>query len=148
MSAGFTWERLEYLSAVTDLCPRCSAVIDHSITVCETHEPADGECPHCNRQYAAHLSSGCTNCFYTLEDQFAVTIILSSVEMLGFLTTHGINPITGHIASVLRSTDEEILSAEPFKARFTFTIDGDTLSLTVDDELSVVDATSSLPETT
>jgi hypothetical protein len=35
--------------------------------------------------------------------------------------------------------EEEVYSREPFEARFTFSADGDTLSLTVGDDLQVVD---------
>lgn len=136
--AGSAWEHLEYLSAVIDLCPRCSAPVEHSITACESHDPIDGVCDNCNRRYAAQLSSGCPNCLFDLEDQFAATIALRSVEMLAFLTTHGINPITDPIwASVISPAEEQILSTDPFEARFTFTLDDDTLTLTVDEDLSV-----------
>lgn len=36
--------------------------------------------------------------------------------------------------------DEEIVSREPFEARFTFTAGTETLTLTVDEELDVSDA--------
>ncbi|WP_170977468.1 hypothetical protein [Halorussus salinisoli] len=35
--------------------------------------------------------------------------------------------------------DEVVRSTEPFGVQFTFNIDGDTLTLTVDDDLTVVD---------
>lgn len=34
--------------------------------------------------------------------------------------------------------EEEIFGTDPFEARFTFTVDGDALTLTVDDNLNVV----------
>jgi len=40
-----------------------------------------------------------------------------------------------------RADDETILSTDPFEARFTFNIDGDTLGVTVDDDLCVVEVT-------
>ena len=57
-----------------------------------------------------------------------------------FLIEHGIDPIAPE-AFHLSSLDERILSTDPFKARFTFTADGDALTLTVDDDLVVVDVT-------
>ena len=36
--------------------------------------------------------------------------------------------------------DEEVRSVDPFEARFTFTAGDEALTLTVDDDLSVVDA--------
>lgn len=36
--------------------------------------------------------------------------------------------------------EETVLGTEPFEARFTFTAESDAISLTVDDEFDVVDA--------
>lgn len=62
--------------------------------------------------------------------------------MMAFLATHGYNPITDSYGPVMQDADEKILSTDPFKPRVTFTIDDDTISLTVDDKLSVIDATN------
>jgi hypothetical protein len=36
-----------------------------------------------------------------------------------------------------RNTEEDVISVDPFEARFTFTIDGDAITLTVDEDLTV-----------
>ena len=43
------------------------------------------------------------------------------------------------ITAALLGYDEELLSLEPLQARFTFDIDEEELSLTVDEEPNVVD---------
>lgn len=37
-----------------------------------------------------------------------------------------------------RDHEEEVLSTNPFEGRFTFTVDGDRITLTVDEELDVL----------
>jgi hypothetical protein len=43
------------------------------------------------------------------------------------------------------SYDEDVLGTEPFEARFTFTIDEDTITLTVDESLEVADIKRTIP---
>ena len=70
-------------------------------------------------------------------------MLVTDVHLLTFLLEHGINPLssTGSTAftAALLGYDEELLSLEPLQARFTFDVDEDELSITVDDELNVVD---------
>jgi hypothetical protein len=40
-----------------------------------------------------------------------------------------------------RADDETIPSTDPFEAWFAFNIDGDTLAVTVDEDLSIVEVT-------
>lgn len=147
LQAAITWGHLEDIATCSDVCPRCSAAIEHSITVCETHDASDGICEDCDRHYAAALSTRCPNCIFDGEEVPATLLTFGTIEMLAFLATHGYNPIADPYGPVMKDADEEILSTDPFKARFTFIIDDDTLSLTLDDDLSVVNATnSSTPE--
>ncbi len=142
LQAAITWGHLEDMATYSDVCPRCSAALEHSITVCETHDSSDDVCNNCNREYAAALSSNCPNCIFAVEEVPATLLAFGTIEMLAFLTTHGYNPIADPYGPVMKDAEEEILSTDPFKARFTFTIDDDTLTLTVNDDLSVVDTTN------
>lgn len=67
----------------------------------------------------------------------------ATTELLAFLTAHGLNPVAptqlSQVWHVLEDYDEVVHSTEPFEAQFTFTIDGEALTLTVNDALSVVD---------
>lgn len=146
LQAAITWSHLQGLAAYCGVCPYCSGPIEHSLSVCETHDTTDGDCPDCNRPYAAQLYSYCTNCIFETEESFAADLVIANTDVLAFLAAHGINPITDPWGPVLVNSDEEILSTEPFKARFTLTIDDESLTLTVDDDLSVVDV--SISETT
>ncbi|MFB6301174.1 MAG: ArsR/SmtB family transcription factor [Halobacteriales archaeon] len=138
--AAATWEHLENLAAYRGVCPRCSGRIDHSISVCASHDATDDACAHCGRRYAIQHDSRCTNCIFDLEAGFAANLLLGSIEMLAFLTDHGINPLTDAWGPIIESADETVLSTDPLRARFTFTIEDDHLILTVDETLSVLDS--------
>ena len=149
--AAATWGTLEYLAIASGLCPRCSAALDESVRVCETHEPTGRLCERCDNHHAVQLLTRCPNCHHEQQGAFVLGL-LTNIDLLAFLIAHGINPISpasyAAYDEALMKYDEEVLSIEPFEARFTFSIDGKTLALTVDDELSVDDVTKWVPPET
>lgn len=143
---GMVREMLEYLAISNDACPRCSGPIDTPVQVCDRHDATDGLCPACGNRKAVHLHVRCQNCIYRNQGTFVYTLY-GTEELLGFLTTSGAFPLTPdseiHPFRVAGTYDEEVISTDPFEARFTFTAGAETLTLTVGDDLSVVDATRS-----
>lgn len=144
LSAAFTWGDLQFMARGSGICPRCSAALEEAVDVCPSHDPGDGVCPACNNRYAVQHQAHCTNCIYTSTGLFMLSL-LATTELLAFLTARGLNPITTDselaVYAVTGSYDEEIISTDPFKARFTFTVDEDAITLTVDDDLTVVAVT-------
>lgn len=145
LEAAWTWKHLDVLSDSTGVCSGCSASIDHAVTVCENHDVTEGSCEQCGRRYAVRFDISCPNCHYDING-IAPTCLLATTELLEFLTSHGINPVApGSMDRVIKAIaqyDEEVISTDPFEARFTFTVDSDAIVLTVDDDLAVVDATT------
>lgn len=141
---AWTWMRLRAFAIANELCPRCSAPLDRWVNVCEEHDVTDGLCEQCDRRPAVQLYYSCTNCIFDGGGTI-VSLLAADTDLLEFLTTHGLNPVSPTKISktyrALSDYDENILSTDPFEAQFTFTIAGDTLSLTVGDDLSVVDVT-------
>ncbi|MFC3476841.1 winged helix-turn-helix domain-containing protein [Halobacterium litoreum] len=135
------WHLSGQLLASTGTCSRCSAPMEEWLTLCDDHEGGDGACPECDNRYAAQHSARCTNCVYSRRTTFGV-YLLDSVELQSFLTAHGVDlvsPDYDQFASVVMNYGEEIHDADPFEASFTFTADGDAITLTVDDDFDVVD---------
>jgi len=131
------------VTAASGVCPRCSAPVTDSITVCEDHDAVNDLCDQCDRRYAVFVQTRCTNCRYEISGVAGI-YLLASPYLRGFLIDHGLDPVAPSVERFWEVTavyDEEILGTDEFQARFTFTIDEDTLALTVDDDLSVVDAT-------
>jgi DNA-binding transcriptional ArsR family regulator len=139
LDAAFTWAYAEWLVAARGVCPRCSAPVDHSLSVCENHDPGDSFCNRCGERHAARFRASCTNCVFRLGSIMSM-YLAASTELLAFVANHGINPLSDPWDWGWEY-DEEIRSTEPFEADFTFEIDGDSITLTVDENLTVVDVT-------
>jgi DNA-binding HxlR family transcriptional regulator len=144
LQAATAWTHMKMFYEWADLCPRCSASMDQSADICETHDANDGVCEACGGQQAIIHESQCTNCNFKGRRLFSLRLF-GHTEFLHFVTGHGLNPIApsnplsfwGHFTPY----EEEIISTDPFKAKFTFTIGEDAITLTVDDSFLVVDVT-------
>lgn len=147
LHAADTWSSLEMLGASSGICPRCSAPIDREIRVCEEHESGVELCEACDRRHAVQVDQSCTNCPFS-GDGAAVIGLAADTDVLAFQTSHGLNPITPtpEFYRVMLEYEEDLVSTDPFEARFTWTVDGDSLTLTVVDDLDVVDVDRSSPE--
>lgn len=142
LNASRTRGVLEKLATACGLCPRCAAPVEQSTSVCDSHDARDGLCDQCDSLHQVTYRAACTNCPYE-KGGALVNQLFEKTNLLAFLTSHGLNPIRSppQFIRVLQNAEEEVLSTDPFEARFTFTIDRDTLSLTVDENLEVVDIT-------
>lgn len=141
---AWTWTMLEIFAMSVDICPHCSAPLETRVDVCENHDPGDDVCSMCDQRYAGGTQFRCRTCLFERSGTVPVAIAATR-ELLELLLSHGLNPVFPEsIAAVQRvysDFDEEILSTDPFNARYTFVVDADTLTLTVDENLSVVEVT-------
>jgi ssDNA-binding Zn-finger/Zn-ribbon topoisomerase 1 len=135
--ASGTWAHLDALSAAGDVCPRCAAPVARSVRVCEDHDSTDGHCDRCDSRRAVVVHFDCTNCIYRA-NYAAIMALLDDPRLLSFVGEHGLNTTTDGIEWGW-DYGEEIRSTDPFEARFTVTIDGDAIALTVGEDLNVVD---------
>ena len=146
LRAAWTWGNLEIFAMSAGICPRCSATVDHTLRVCEDHDASDGLCAECRGRQAVRLTVSCTNCIFGSGGIFSIDLV-SNTDLLDLLTDHGLNPVVPdsirRVNEVHGDYEETLISRDPFRARFTFDVDGDTLALTVDDDLEVVEATRS-----
>jgi len=128
------------------MCSRCSAPLEESVHVCEDHDATDGPCDRCDSRHAVQFHAACTNCIDDLRGPFVLALV-AEPDLLSFLTDHGLDPIAPSregihgIDRTHMNYDEEVRSTDPFEGRFTFTANGEALTLAVDDDLSVVEAT-------
>lgn len=142
VNASRTRGVLEKLSTAKGFCPRCAGRVEQTTTVWDSHDALDGLCTHCDSLHQITCRAVCTNCPYE-QGSPLVNHLFEVTDLLAFLTADGINPIRfpPEFVRVLQDAEDGMLSTDPFEARFTFAIDRDTISLTVDDDLEVVDAT-------
>ena len=137
LRAAEIWSVAHGQATTRGVCPRCSAPVDRSVHVCENHDATDGRCEACGQRFAVTTAVSCTNCIVSGESAFT-SYLLGTTEVMAFLLDHGVDPIRPE-SFHLREYEETVLSVDPFEARFTFTADNETLTLTVDDDLSVVE---------
>ncbi len=144
LRAAWTWGHLELYAMASDLCPRCSATVETTVTACDDHDASDGLCSSCDSVYALRANVTCTNCIFEGGGAAAIGL-LAETELVQFLVEHGHNPIAPEsirsVNSILNDYDEEILQHDPLRARFRFHADEETLALTVDADLDVVERT-------
>lgn len=143
LRAAWTWGNLEILAMSVGICPRCSATVDRTLRVCENHDTSGGLCPECHNRQAVRTTVSCTNCIFESGGLFDINLV-SNTDLLDLLTDHGLNPVVPdsirRVNEVHGDYEEEVISRDPFRARFRFAVDGDTLVLTVNDDLEVVEA--------
>lgn len=139
LRVGVLWSCWMAHASARDVCPECSAPVDHSVHVCEHHESGGGRCEACGQRSAITVTTTCTHCIRDQRYNFSA-LLLAEPDVMAFMIDHGIDPLVPR-AFHHSSLEEEIISTDPFEARFTFTADDETLTLTVNDDLSVVDVT-------
>lgn len=142
--AAWTWTALDLLTVAAGLCPSCSATLDTMVEMCEDYHLNGDRCAICGDRYAVRLAVSCTNCIVELSGTLPMAVA-ANTALLDFLTDHGLNPVVpdsiAPVQRVFSDFDEEILSEDPVRVKLTFEVAGDSISLTVDDTLSVIDIT-------
>lgn len=135
------WTATEMQAVARGVCPRCSGTVNHATHVCPAHDASDGRCDQCGGRFGATFSATCSNCIFDIEAPIAAHLAVHT-ELMAFMIEHHIDPVSPEgFDFPYAATDEAILSTDPFKARFTFTVNKDALTLTIEEDLSVVDAT-------
>jgi len=122
------------------VCPRCSGRVERVVQVCESHDASDGLCDQCGLRLAATAAAVCTDCIFEMEAPVAGHLSVHP-ETMAFMIDHGIDPVAPEGFLPFAAVDEEVYSREPFEARYTFTADGETLTLVVDEALDVMEVT-------
>ncbi|MXR50615.1 hypothetical protein GRX03_03190 [Halovenus sp. WSH3] len=133
---------LEVYALSAGVCPRCSGTVERDISVCKDHDVDGGLCENCQSRHAVGVSFQCTNCIYKAGGGPGLGVI-TDTALLAFLIDHGYNPIAGEsmteVNRVHQKYDEEIISLDPLRVELTFHLDDDSLSLTLDEQLRVLE---------
>lgn len=137
LQAAEVWGTLETLATAEGICPRCSASMETSVKVCEAHDDSNGVCERCGFRSKVSYDSKCTNCPFDKRGAFT-GVLSTNTEFIAFGAVHGYNPIRPTDLHAVMDVDQEVSSTNPFEARVTYSIGEDSLSLTVDDDLEVI----------
>lgn len=121
--------------------------VEQSVHVCDDHDSGTDLCQRCDCYHAVQVHARCTNCIHEELTPFVLGRLIATTDFLTFLAAHGLNPVLPSPDSLfydaLFDYDEEIVSLDPFEGRFTNAIEEDSLTFTVDDDLTVVDVSGS-----
>ena len=135
------WITLTMHAASREICPRCSGRVNHSVAVCDSHDASEGTCDTCGNRFEARASVTCTNCTFDIRSGIP-GYLLTRPEVMAFLIDNEVDPIAAGDFHPYAAAKETILSHSPFEAQYIFTVEEDTLTVTVDEDLSVVDTMS------
>lgn len=130
-----------HIRALRDgICPFCAGVVDETLDICESHEVAEGEmCPTCDRFHLVEVRERCRRCKASEWGPLSIAILTHPL-VAGFYHEHGIEHEFASSESFLRGAEisEEVLQMDPLRLRVTIPCDNETLRLTLDEELEVV----------
>lgn len=135
LEAAEVYSVKETHATVRGVCPNCGARVELSVEVCKNHNPETGTCSACGHENNAMLRHNCTNCNMGGTAGFAF-YLMRSIDLLRFMAEHGMDPLAPD-AFHLTAFEETIVSTDPFKARYTYVTENDSLTLTVDDDLNL-----------
>lgn len=142
LAAAVVWVFADFLAINSGVCPRCSMTIERTLQVCEVHNPTGGNCDVCNTRHAVNVDYACPHCTH-LESTVPVgfNLFLAVPELMSFLSARGIIPAVPSWEATVPMYDyeDEVIDVEPLELKITYTVNGDQLVLTLDDELNMVD---------
>lgn len=144
LRAAATYTFYEIASLGDNVCPHCSRRVETAINVCSNHDPGTTTlCPHCGRRHMAEVRIDCSTCKRNVFPPLA-TIALTHPAVSSFYYDHGIDYRFASWETVLRRTEvgEELLSEQPLRLRLSIPAADDTLQLTLDEEIRVLEITS------
>lgn len=140
------WEALINHSAAAvgaflrGVCYECAASTTTSVSVCSDHE-TDGICEQCGSTQAAMGTIQCETCGAAWRGE-AWLPALTHPEVIGFFHDHGFDAHGGLTLDMFRellTSPETVRSTEPLRLEKSVELDGDGLTVIVDDALAVVD---------
>lgn len=128
------------------LCPRCSGVVERTVSVCEDHVPTDGSvCDACGFPSQVRILWICSVCKYRGGSSPAGAMVMHPA-VVAFYHEHGVDFGSGinefarakQALKLMRNHREELRSTDPLRLDVVITYDGDELRLTLDDAMDVV----------
>lgn len=128
------------------LCPRCSGVVERTVSVCEDHAPtADGACAACGFPSEVRILWVCTVCKYRGGSSPAGAVVMHPAAV-AFYHDHGVNlgwevnefERAKETLKLMRGHEEALHSTDPLRVEVVITHGGDELRLTLDESMDVM----------
>lgn len=132
VAAGSTWLLRDQLSMRRGLCPYCAGSVEGHLT--DDREPM-GEVGQAKFTMMAEYT--CTRCHWSIYADLPVAM-KTHPAVVSFFHYHGINIFDQHPWEDLCEIEEHIESSDPWRASVVYRLDGDELTLHVDERLTVL----------
>lgn len=153
--AGTIKSLREFGSLLRGICPECSGPVEESVHICEDHEAPPGEaCRSCGTRDEVRVRYVCSVCKHG--DSYPVhAAIYDHPAVVAFCYEHGIEDTyslddpeaCGELWSHLLNREYTLVSKTPVRIRIGVPGDGETLHLTLDENLTVIETTQEDRET-
>ena len=130
------------------VCPECSGRTSVDVDVCSDHEVAEGGlCRVCDSRYKVWSEYYCNHCGYSRRSALWFKL-MNHAAVVSFFHEHGdldafvpLHKLTRENARYVTNISETVVSEEPLEVRIDIPFEGETLQVTVDEDLEVVDIT-------
>ena len=137
------------LTAILDgVCPECAASVRFDFDICPDHElPEDGLCETCGTRPNVWINPVCDNCQYSrlFPSWFAV---VNHPAAIAFHFEQGVpwdrvpfSKLTWENMAHVGDIEEEVRAVDPLELRVSFRAEHESIHLTLDDALHVIDVT-------
>lgn len=132
---GNIWDRHRILSMIEGVCPDCSGSVTTTLYVCDAHDTDRTVCEHCETSFEIHSLFACDVCknFWHTPAWY---IILTEIAVLAFFHEHGLDPFEDENPTdeILNAVEVAVRDEEPIKLEVTVDLDGDRLTVTLDNQ--------------
>lgn len=128
------------------VCPECAGRTSVSITVCDDHDVSDGHvCRNCDSVNEIWATYECEHCGYT-RTCLVWFKLMNHPAVISFYYEYGniqesvpFRKLTWENRPYVKDISETVLSEDPLRIQVTIPFQGETLHVTVDDAINVVD---------
>lgn len=141
---GMDWFDAVVGPLLDDICPKCASRPLMNVAACTDHEPIDGLCENCGGRWAVFVSYECRHCSFWSSIP-AYYHLWSEPKVIGWFQERGIEftgPSWESMAYAIGGNDE-VVSTDPLLVEVTVPVDGETVTMTLNEEMKVVDLTDS-----
>ena len=141
-ATGFYRCMLDITYVMRDVCRECAGSTTASISVCDTHQTrGEGSCSSCGTRFPVWAEMRCDTCGFAKRLPVE-PFVMGLTPVIGFLDDLGIDilaPSFDEVVDLLRHRIETTVAEDPFRVTVTIQGGAESLSVSLDDEMNVVD---------
>jgi hypothetical protein len=142
LAAGLYRCALDITYLMYGICRECAGTISSSVTVCDVHDIKNGQpCDTCGTPFPVWADMTCDTCGFAKRlpvEMFATGLVLAT-ELTSNPELDIDSPTVDEAIDLLQNCVETDLSTDPIRVRLSIDIETTVFSLTLDDEMNVVE---------